>query len=311
VKKLNILVSLITKDNDYQVEQANAARATAQRLGVTVEVIFADNDAIIQSQQLLKVIQSPAESHPDAIVLEPVGGTGLPHVARAAVAAGMGWVVLNRETDYVTDLRQKARSPVFGVSSDHVEIGRIQGQHVTTLSSKESTILYIQGPSTSSVVKQRTIGLHETKPSGTNVILLRGQWTEDSAYRAVCSWMLLSTSQKVPIEMVVAQNDDMAMGARKAFQEHADEAVRDKWLSLPFVGCDGLPNTGQEYVRRGQLAATVVLPAITTLALETLVHAIPMGTQPPELALAIPISFPSIEDLVARRQRTTKKSPIS
>jgi ribose transport system substrate-binding protein len=303
MKKLNILVSLITKDNDYQVEQANAARATAQRLGVNVEIIFADNDAITQSQQLLKVIQSPAESHPDAIVLEPVGGTGLPHVARAAVAAGMGWVLLNRETDYITDLRRTARTPMFGVSSDHLEIGRIQGQLVSTLSSKEGTILYIQGPSTSSVVKQRTIGLHETKPPGTKVILLRGQWTEDSAYRAVCSWMQLSTSQKVPIEMVVAQNDDMAMGARKAFQEHAEESVRDKWLSLPFVGNDGLPKTGQEYVRRGQLAATVITPAITILALETLVHAIQTGTQPPELALATPVSFPSIEELAARRQR--------
>ena len=41
-----------------------------------------------QSQQLLNVIQSRSEPHPDAILLEPVGGTALPQVVpmRAALS---------------------------------------------------------------------------------------------------------------------------------------------------------------------------------------------------------------------------------
>jgi ribose transport system substrate-binding protein len=96
MKKLNILISLTTNDNDYQMEQAAAAEEAARRLGASVRVVFADNDPIQQSQQLLEAVQSAAETRPDAIVFEPVGGTALPQVARAAVAAGMGWVVLNR-----------------------------------------------------------------------------------------------------------------------------------------------------------------------------------------------------------------------
>src|SRR5665213_640476 len=84
MKKLQILVSLSTSDNDYQVEQARAAEATARRLGVDVQILYADNDAITQSQQLLKIIQGSKEQHPNAIILEPVGGTALPKVARAA-----------------------------------------------------------------------------------------------------------------------------------------------------------------------------------------------------------------------------------
>ena len=83
MKKLSFLVSLITDDNDYQVEQATAALEAGRKLGVNIEIIYAGNDAINQSQQLLKVIQSSGTPHPDAILFEPIGGTALPHVARA------------------------------------------------------------------------------------------------------------------------------------------------------------------------------------------------------------------------------------
>src|ERR1700753_1954684 len=95
-KKLRIGVSLTTKDNDSQIEHAQSAERAANRLGVTVEIIYADNDAINQSTQILKVVQAPAEQRPDAVVFEPVGGTALPQVARAAATAGIRWGVLNR-----------------------------------------------------------------------------------------------------------------------------------------------------------------------------------------------------------------------
>ena len=51
---LRFIVSLITKDNDYQVEQAAAAQAAAQKVGVDAQILYADNDAITHSTQLLK-----------------------------------------------------------------------------------------------------------------------------------------------------------------------------------------------------------------------------------------------------------------
>src|SRR5689334_24969713 len=93
MKKLRFLVSLTTNDNDYQIEQAQSAEAAARRFGVELQVIYADNDAITQSTQLLKAIQAEEEHRPDAIVFEPVGGTALPQVARAAASAGIGWEI--------------------------------------------------------------------------------------------------------------------------------------------------------------------------------------------------------------------------
>jgi len=63
--------SLTTNDNDYQMEQAADTEAAARRWGVNAQIIYADNDAITQSQQLLKVIQSHSDSHPDATFLNP------------------------------------------------------------------------------------------------------------------------------------------------------------------------------------------------------------------------------------------------
>ncbi len=73
MRKLRFLVSLTTNDNDYQIEQAQSAEQAAKRLGVEAQIIYADNDAITQSTQILKAIQAPAETRPDAIVFEPVG----------------------------------------------------------------------------------------------------------------------------------------------------------------------------------------------------------------------------------------------
>jgi len=96
MKKLRFVVSLTTHDNDFQMEQAAAAQDAANRLGVDIEIIYADNDAIQQSQQLLHVIQSNS-ALPDGIIFEPTGGTAFPLVAKAAAAAGIGWVVMNRD----------------------------------------------------------------------------------------------------------------------------------------------------------------------------------------------------------------------
>jgi ribose transport system substrate-binding protein len=263
-----------------------------------VQIIYAGSDPINQSQQLLSVIQSSGNL-PDGIVMEPSGGTALPHVARAAVAAGIAWVVLNREADYVSELRRTAKVPLFGITSNHLEVGRLQGRQVSALVPKGGTAIYIQGPTTAAATKYRAVGIEQTKPADVKLIQFKGNWTSESAYKAIASWMRLSTSKKTPIDMVCAQNDDMAMGARKAIQEHADPEVRDKWLHVPFTGCDGLPDTGQAYVRSGLLAATVVIPPNTGTAIEMMAEALRSGRQPTEFTMTSPVSMPTIEELTA------------
>ncbi len=304
MKKLSFLVSLTNDDNDYQQEQAAAAEKVARRLGVELTIVHANNDAVTQSQQLLRVIQGAAVSRPDAIVFEPAGGTGFPQVARAAVGAGIGWVVLNHDADYLQQLRQGCKVPVFSLSSDHLEVGKIQGRQFAALLPQGGSILYVEGPAGSSAAQERTAGMNLTKPTNIQVKTMRGNWTEESAHRAVSSWLRLRTSQETSIDLVGAQDDSMAAGARKAFAELA-EGERERWLKIPFTGCDGLPKTGQSWVRSGLLAATIYIRPNTDLALEMLCEAIRTGSQLPERKLTIPESVPLIGELAAR----TLKAP--
>jgi ribose transport system substrate-binding protein len=302
MKKLRFLVSLHTRDNDFQAAQAKSAEETARKLGSDVEIVFADNDPVNQSTQLLKAIQHRDDSRPDAIVVEPVGATALPQVARAACAAGIGWAVLNRRPDYLSDLRAAASAPIFAVSSDHLGIGRIQGKQFAALLPAGGSILYIEGPTQSSSAQERTSGMMDTKPANIQVRTLRARWTEESAEAAVRSWLKLATSQSASINLVGAQDDSMAMGARKAFQDLSNEAERSRWLSLPFTGCDGLPATGQAWVRDKLLAATIHIPLLTGQAIETLTKAVQEGAQPAEHSLTTSYSIPPVESLVPRNQ---------
>ena len=301
MRKLRFLVALTTNDNDYQIEQARAAELAAKKLNVDLQILYADNDAINQSTQILKAVQAATEDRPDAIIFEPVGGTALPQVARAAVSAGIGWAVLNRDANYVSELRQNGKAPIFTVSSDHVEIGRIQGRQCASLLPTGGSVLYVQGPSENSAAKDRTLGMKEVKPGNIHLIMLKGQWTEESAQRAVRSWLKLSTSQKSNIDLVVAQDDSMAIGARKAFQELPSEMERERWLNLPFLGCDGLPNTGQSWVRSGLLTATIFIPPNSGQAMEMLVDALQNGKPQPEKALTSAVSVPALEALRPRK----------
>lgn len=301
MNNLHVVVALTTRDNDYQAEQAAAVSDMAARLGVKIEIIYAENDAVNQTQQLIKIIQN-AERKPSAILVEPVG-TGMPQVARAAVAAGIGWGMINSEPDYIPELRRGSNVPVFAVSSDQSEVGRIQGTQISALV-PEGNILYIEGPSNNTAAQLRTKGMLTTKPGSVTLKTLRGDWTERSAHHAVESWLSLASSRQLQIKAVISQNDAMAMGARKAMGNLTDQD-RDRWQKLPFTGCDGVTKTGQEWVRRGQLQATIITAPVAPTALEILVKSVTAGVIPPEHTLIPPVSFPAIAELKAKAQRAS------
>lgn len=140
---------------------------------------------------------------------------------------------------------KSSRSPVFSVSVDQVEVGRIQARQVMALLPRGGSVLFIQGPSVSSVSKERHDGLMELLPANVHLANLRGRWTEESAYQSVCSWFKLMTAQKARIDLVLAQNDVMGMGARKAIEETVTGPERDDWLEIPITGVDGVLKRGK------------------------------------------------------------------
>lgn len=295
MKTLKVVLSLITQDNDYQREQASVAEATAQRLGITLKVLYANSDAIAQTQQILQAIHAAPSERPDAVIVEPVG-TGMPQVASAAAHVGVGWVVLNREADYLLPLRSASQVPIGSVDCDNIEVGRIQGRQFAALLPAGGTVLYVEGPS-ADVAKLRRTGAQETLPSSIQLSAVRGKWTEESGFQAVSSRLQLQGARAPTIALIGCQNDAMAMGARRAVEAIAEGPQREAWLKLPFTGVDGVSTTGQVWVRKGLLAATIITPALTGPALEMIAKALGTGTQMPERTLMKPASFPPVEEL--------------
>ena len=79
----------------------------------------------------------------------------------------------------------------------------------------------------------RHISVHnEASTNFLRLVALTAHWTEESACRVLRSRLKMATSQSVSISLVGAQDDSMALGARKAFQEITNEAERSRWAEF-------------------------------------------------------------------------------
>src|SRR5439155_22001868 len=114
-----------------------------------------------------------------------------------------------------------------------------------------ATLIDIQRPSEHFAAKQRTLCIPAALPSNVRITSLRANWTAEGAARSVSSWLTLTAAGRLRVDLFSAQNDLFALAARRVFQETSDLTERDRWLSLPFTGCDGLLKTGQAWVREG------------------------------------------------------------
>jgi ABC-type sugar transport system substrate-binding protein len=291
------VVGLLSEEQEFQRMQAVDARAAAARHGLDVEVLFAENNAVVPIQQLFRFVHAPEEERPFAIVVETVTGEGFERVARNAVKAGIGWVLPNRRVAYVDELRaQRPDVPLAVVTTDQEEIGRIQGRQFRALLPGGGTVLYVEGPPDTSAAQERRQGMEKAiRDAGIETKMLSGDWTEASGEKAVSSWLRLKTSEACRPDVVGAQNDAMAVGARKAIL-----SLREGWSDVRFTGCDGLPEGGQHLVRSGELAATILGPTTTGPAVDLLATALQGRTPPAELVLE-PRSFPHEDELAPRR----------
>jgi ribose transport system substrate-binding protein len=298
MKRLSLLVSL-PGENNYLREQEAVAKATAQRLGIDLSVINANSDPITQSQQVLEIVQSRS-GLPDGIIVEPVNNQGLPRVAEAAAAAGIAWVVSNARVDYMAELHKKAQSPVFSVSQDHVEIGRMQGRQIGALLPRGGSILYLRGPATNFLATQRSNGLESVLGAGMQIRSLKIQWTAESAYNSVLSWLRLSSVHAGDTHLIAAQNTDFILAARRAFEENASAAERKHWLSLPYCGV-GVSSQAKPLLENGTLAAAIITSLTMDTAIEMLAHSLQKGPQPPENTFVKAWYQPTLEELMKQQ----------
>jgi ABC-type sugar transport system substrate-binding protein len=298
-KQAKVLVLLISRDQPFQQAQEADARATAARLGVAIEVLHAGTDPVTQQRQAAEALAAPEGSRPGAILIEPVAVAGIEPTARAAAQAGVGWVLLGHETPALRLVRKEFPGhPLLSVGTDNDGIGRLQARIFRALLPAGGQLLYFEGPSFSGAsIHRRQLTEQGLEGSGIEFLkVLSGDWTQASAERMATIWLKIWSRGRRP-DLVGAQNDDMAAGARKALL-----AIEPGWSGIPFVGADGLADGGQRMVREGILAATVVTPPPTGTGIELVLRAL-RGDPVPQTTLMPPLAHPAVEDLERRPAR--------
>lgn len=284
-----VVVSLTSDEQEYQALQAEEAREAGRRTGVDVLVLFAEDNAVRQIQQLFRFVHAAESERPLALLVHTRAPDGLARVAQSAARAGIGWMLLNRTAPYLQAVRREHPAlPVGAVTTDHAEIGRIHARQLEALQPGGAHVLYVQGPADAPAAKLRLEGLEAAlRGRPYEVKVVNGEWTAASAGKAIAGWLRLRTSELFEPSVVVCQNDLMARGAREAL-----ESLRPEWARLPFLGCDGLPGGGRREVDEGRLAGTVTIPSCAGPALDLVVRWARSGVVPPAETVLEPTAYP-------------------
>jgi len=289
---------LINSKSLFQGQQKTSGLAAAKAAGAALDVFFAEGESRAQRDQMFAYLRE-GES-PTAVVVEPVEDTGLRFVAQEALRKGSAWVMLNRTPSWVADLGQEMKGVAFCVTADQKGIGRVQGDQYRALLPNGGTVLYVAGPSLADSAQERLAGMEETKGPLISTIKIVGGWTEKSGYDAVRSW-LETTRGFVEFHLLGAQNDDMALGAKKAASEMAAVLGKAAWRDVPATGVDGMAEFGMRLVEERTLAATVIMPPTAGKAVELLAATRPGGTPAPAITTIPVMSHPHLSLLRAKR----------
>jgi ABC-type sugar transport system substrate-binding protein len=301
---------LLSRENSHQLASQRAAEEAAARHGVPIEVSFADNLAVQQAQNIVQFIHANSkvrtcvilmpmadiESSSDSLDTHP-----LHRLARRVAARGMGWVILNRDgRGQVAALqREFPRVPVALISPDQYEFGRVQGRQFRALLPRGGRILYVLGDTGASSARDRRKGMREIVGGDAAFTIeeVDGLWSRKEAREAVAKWLSHASRRGDWPDLIGGQNDAMAMGAREALADAARLHSTPALLGVPVTGGDGLPDEGQKWVSERKLAATVVAPLTTAVAVDSVVRSWRTATPMPLLTQLEVSSLPAIEQL--------------
>jgi ribose transport system substrate-binding protein len=304
-----IALCLLDVSNSYQRMLWDDAKKVAPRYNHSVSVYSADRSADTQLEQIRSILDLPPNRRPTAILVNAVRESMLLGVAKEAVASGIAWAYLCRWTDSISELRRAhPKVPAFSISPNQYNVGQIQGLQLRLLLRPDDELVYIQGPNGVSTSQRRLEAARQVLNDlrGTKWSVFNSDWSREGGYDAMKSWLEIFTRGSLPHFVVAAQNDDMAVGARKAVFEWAS-AARSLPLDLPrFTGCDGIPSFGQRLVTEGELAATVAVPAVSGQAIDEIFAALG-GGRPPSAEISIDAeSFPTLDDLARKYSKLTR-----
>lgn len=237
-KQITIGVSYQDLSNQFVIRLQDAIRAEAKELHINLVELDGQGQAEKQIGQIENFINRGV----NAIILNPEDEYGSAPAVDIAVRHHVPIVVVNAIVSNLDKANAYVGSP------DSVA-GAMQAEEIVKLLKGRGNIVLIQGPYGHSAEVQRTKGIKTvlTKYPHTKIIAEQtANWDRAQAMNLMENW--LSTGRT--INAVIAENDEMAMGALGAIE---GSGVKRKIL---VIGTDALPEALQ-YVADGKMVATV------------------------------------------------------
>ena len=240
---LKIGVSMSQFDDTWLTYLRESMDKKAKSLpdGVTLQFEDARSDVVKQLSQVESFISQKV----DALIVNPVDTAATQRITKAAVAAGIPLVYVNRRPD-----DPKLPEGVVTVASDDLEAGRMQMQYLADKMGGKGDIVILLGDLANNSTTNRTKGVKEVLAKYPDIKIEQEQtgiWSRDKGMTLVNDWL----TQGRDFQAVVSNNDEMAIGAAMALKQ-----AGTKKGSVLIAGVDGTPD-GLNAIKKGDMAVSV------------------------------------------------------
>jgi inositol transport system substrate-binding protein len=276
-KQLVILESAPDLAFPFFVHMMNQMKAEAAKLGVDV----IESDGQRSSPKQTADIEAALTKGVNGIVISPNEVDALAPALQEAVDAGVPVVTIDRRVDKVPGI-------LAHVGADNVKGGEAQGNLIMKLFPNGATVMNLQGQSGASPAIDRNKGLHnilDKAPDKYKIVFEDTAGFDRAKGLAMTESALASMAN--PPDVLVAANDDMALGAIEALK------ARNLNGKVVVIGFDALPEA-LAAIKGGDLTATIEqMPGGQSRgAVDTLVAFLKDGTKPAQqVTLLTPIAI--------------------
>lgn len=209
-----------------------------------LDIASANDDVRLQTDQINRFVDKGV----DLLIVAP-GQVSISPAIDRAYEKGIPVIIFDRRT--------RSNKYTAYIGADNREIGASMGEYLAGALPKGGRVVELCGLSSSSPAIERAEGFDSVvavRPSIDIVAKFHADWTEQGGFRAMDS---LLRSPHPDFDCLFAHNDRMAMGARRAAQEHGLDLQR-----IRFCGIDAMPQKGAglELVKDGTLFASYIYP---------------------------------------------------
>lgn len=242
-----VSLGMIVKNlvNPYFVNMQRGAEAAAKSLDAQIRVLAPSKPDNVEEQ--IQLMENLVQSKVDAIVLVPAD-------SRAIVPAVNGAKSANIPV-FTADTRVIGTDVMTFVGVDNVTIARQVTQYVVDWAKKEkggsAGIIVLEGVPGASSTVDRLQGVNEVLKANPSISVLASQTANYNRVQATSVTENLLT--RFPnADLVLALNDEMALGAIEAIKARGKTPGRD----IQVVGINAAANA-LDAMEKGELAATV------------------------------------------------------